>query len=123
MTTGNSVYNSKRNGGRATVYFEPELKEWLKLHAIEDGRSLSAMVDKICVKYAEENGYEAEVSLQIELAPVVEVIPQTEIAPLKSTLQVNLNNNPSLNNLLKALSSFLEDATRGITNNVKFVTL
>jgi hypothetical protein len=77
-TNGNSntVHNRKRDGGRAAVYFSPDMKSWLAQHAVEKGRSLSGMVDHICTEYAKENGYEAPVE---ELAAeLVDSTPQVK---------------------------------------------
>ena len=106
-SVGNHVYDSRRI--RATVYFEPELKDWLKIHASKDGRSLSSMVDVICTTYAKEHGYEEKV----EAALQVELTPQTELTPQIAVLTPEVNpQNPTLTHLLSALSIYLEGATK-----------
>lgn len=82
---GNSVHNRKRDGGRAVVYFGPDMKDWLAQHAKDNGRSLSGMVDHICTEYAKDKGYQ-EPAPMLELKPV-EPTPQDK--PNLDTNQIN----------------------------------
>ncbi len=113
--TVNSVYNSKRNGGRCTVYFEPDLKNWLKLQATEDGRSLSSMVDKICIEYAKEHGYE-EVSPQAELVVPQEPTSQMELTSQEPTLQTNPLDINQINKMAQEIGQHLATSLVQIIN-------
>lgn len=98
----NTVHKRKREGGRTAAYFSPELKEWLAQHAVEQGRSLSGMVDTICTEYAQKNGYEPTPEPEFTLE-AVEATPPSK---------VNIDAN-QINELGQALAATLSQFING----------